>query len=226
MGKSGFFLSKPVAITCAVLAVGAVATIIALSVVYVEEKSKNQAPLPDANDTSPTSSPHTTPSTPKEPWQRYRLPDSLAPVSYTVTLWPRLKPNEHGLYIFTGNSTVDFKCVKETDLIIIHSNKLNLTMFGDFHAELTGLNGASAPGIKSSWLEVPTQYLVMQLNEKLQAGSMYQLRTEFVGELADDLGGFYRSEYKEDGITKYGLLLSLTKCILFQSLCKYDLNKV
>ncbi|XP_042339832.1 aminopeptidase Ey-like [Plectropomus leopardus] len=201
MGK-GFFISKAVAVTCVVGAIASVATIIALSVVYAQEKAKNEvAPTSTANPSTSPPSP-TTPSTPKEPWQRYRLPDTLAPVSYNVTLWPRLKRNAEGMYIFTGNSTVVFRCVKETDLIIIHSNKLNLTSFGGYLAKLTGLDGATVPSLKSTWLEGPTQYLVIQLNSPLQASGMYALFTEFVGELADDLGGFYRSEYTEDGVEK------------------------
>ncbi|KAK2853497.1 hypothetical protein Q5P01_006158 [Channa striata] len=198
----GFFISKAVAVAFVVAAAGAVATIIALSVVYAQEKSRNEptAPVTAAPNTSTTVS--TTTSGPKEPWQRYRLPDSLAPVSYNVTLWPRLKPNADGLFIYTGNSTVVFRCVKETDLIIIHSNKLNLTTFEDKHAKLNGLNGATAPALKTTWLETPTQYLVIQLKSRLQAGSSYELFTEFVGELSDDLGGFYRSEYEEDGVEK------------------------
>lgn len=200
MGK-GFYISKGVAVVCALVAVAAVATIIALSVVYAQEKSKNEAPTTTANPAT-TSAPATTPSTPKEPWKRYRLPDSLAPVSYNVTLWPQLKINDQGMYVFFGNSTVVFKCVKETDLIIIHSNKLNLTTLEGHLATLKGLEGATAPALKETWLEVPTQYLVIQLQGKLAVNSMYELRTEFVGELADDLGGLYRSEYKEDGETK------------------------
>ncbi|XP_075887548.1 aminopeptidase Ey-like [Nelusetta ayraudi] len=199
----GFFISKAVVAVCSLAAVAAVATIIALSVVYVQEKSKNDAPTnptPEINSTTP--SPATTPSTPKEPWQKYRLPDSLAPVSYDVLLWPHLKPNENGMYVFLGNSTVIFTCVKETDLIIIHSNKLNLTTFGEHHATLTGLDGATAPTMDRTWLEVPTQYLVIQLQSALAVGSRYELRTQFVGELANDLGGFYRSEYYEDGDKK------------------------
>lgn len=198
MGK-GLYISKAVAVTCVVAAIGAVATIIALSVVYAQEKSKNE--VTPSSTTSPTTVP-TTPATPKEPWQRYRLPDSIAPVSYNVTLWPRLEPNSANLYIFTGHSKVIFTCEKETDLIIIHSNKLNFTMFEGHHAKLSGLKGATAPGLKHTWLEIPTQYLVVQLNSPLQVGSTYELLTEFVGELADDLGGFYRSEYKEDGVKK------------------------
>uniref|UniRef100_A0A3B4XXH8 Alanyl aminopeptidase, membrane n=1 Tax=Seriola lalandi dorsalis TaxID=1841481 RepID=A0A3B4XXH8_SERLL len=205
MGK-GFYISKAVVVTCVVVAISAVATIIALSVVYSQEKSKNEATAPSTispNTATPsTQPPATTPSTPKEPWQCYRLPDSLAPISYNVTLWPRLEPNADDLYIFSGNSKVVFKCVKETDLILIHSNKLNLTTFKEHHATLTGLDGATAPTVKKTWLEAPTQYLVVQLNSPLQAGSIYELFTDFVGELADDLGGFYRSEYIEDGVKK------------------------
>lgn len=199
----GFFISKAVVAVCSLAAVAAVATIIALSVVYVQEKAKNEAITnPDLDTNSTTPSPATTPSTPKEPWQRYRLPDSLAPVSYNVILWPHLEPNENGMYVFLGNSTVTFTCVKETDLIIIHSNKLNLTTFEGHHATLTGLDGATAPAMERTWLEVPTQYLVIQLQSALAVGSTYELRTQFVGELADDLGGFYRSEYIEDNNKK------------------------
>ncbi|XP_065808506.1 aminopeptidase Ey [Labrus bergylta] len=206
MGK-GFYLSKALVVTCVVVASAAVATIIALSVVYAQEKSKNEGtttagPITTASPPPPPTTPPTTPSTPMEPWQRYRLPDSLTPSSYNVTLWPRLAPNADGLFVFHGHSRVVFRCTNDTDLILIHSNKLNLTKFDGHHAKLTGLNGAAAPPLKRTWLEVPTQYLVVQLKSPLKAGSMYELFTEFVGELADDLGGFYRSEYMEDGVKK------------------------
>lgn len=83
--KKGCYISLPVAIVAAILSAGAIATIIALSVVYVQEKTKSY-PVP-FND----------------PWDKYRLPKSLVPESYNVTLWPRLTPNDTtGLYIFTG----------------------------------------------------------------------------------------------------------------------------
>ncbi|XP_064842552.1 aminopeptidase N-like [Oncorhynchus masou masou] len=179
MGK-GFFISKTLGIVGVIVGTGVVATIIALSVVYSQEKAKIHEAV----------NPPTTPST---PWEHYRLPDSLSPVSYNITLWPRLVVNAStGLFIFTGQSAVVFQCEKDTDLILIHANKLNLTLLS-----LSSRDGASAPTIKKSWLEVPTQFLVIQLNSNLMAGRQYELYTEFIGELADDLGGFYRSEYTE-----------------------------
>lgn len=62
--------------------------------------------------------------------------------------------------------------------------------------------GESAPNIRSTWLQLQTQYLVIQLKSRLTPGQKYQLYAEFTGELADDLAGFYRSEYEEDGNKK------------------------
>uniref|UniRef100_M3ZWG3 Aminopeptidase n=1 Tax=Xiphophorus maculatus TaxID=8083 RepID=M3ZWG3_XIPMA len=133
------------------------------------------------------------------PWDRDRLPGYLVPEFYNITLWPRLKPNPNSnLYIFTGWSAVQFECLEATDLILIHSNKLNYTEMQDEHF----VKGVSVPNIKSTWLQLQTQYLVIQLMGKLTPGQKYQLHAQFTGELADDLAGFYRSEYKEDGVTK------------------------
>uniref|UniRef100_W5LNK3 Aminopeptidase n=1 Tax=Astyanax mexicanus TaxID=7994 RepID=W5LNK3_ASTMX len=222
MGK-GFYISKTVGVVGIVLGAGAVATIIALSVVYSQEKSKNGDVIATTTTISPpgttgtttttsppgttgtttattstgsTAAPTTVPS--NEPWDKYRLPDTLLPDSYELTLWPRLEPDSRNIYIFTGSSSVVFRCVKDTDLILIHSNKLNLTA----DPSLTALGSTPAPTIKDYWMQVTTQYLVIQLNGTLKAGESYSLFTEFEGELADDLGGFYRSEYTESGVRK------------------------
>ncbi|XP_044046036.1 aminopeptidase N-like [Siniperca chuatsi] len=202
MGKV-YHVNKNVGLGMLVLAASALATIIALSIAYDKERTKNQdKPGDEATDSTSMPTPPTTSFTPKEPWDYYRLPDSLVPVSYNVTLWPRLVPNADGLYIFTGHSAVILRCVKETDLIIIHSNKLNLTTSYGHLAQLSGLGEATVPAIQKSWLVVKTQYLVLQLRSRLAVGASYVLYIEFKGELADDLEGFYRSEYTDDGVKK------------------------
>ncbi|NWV65277.1 AMPN Aminopeptidase, partial [Malurus elegans] len=195
---AGFFISKSVGIVAIVLGLGAVATIIALSVVYAQEKNKG------TSDVGGTAEPSTTATTaaPNNPWNRWRLPGTLRPESYEVSLQPFLKPDANNMYIFKGNSNVTFVCVEATDLILIHSNKLNYTMQGSFHATLHAEDGGSVPAISRTWLETPTQYLVVQLASPLQQGQRYRLSSSFTGELADDLAGFYRSEYMDESGNK------------------------
>ncbi|NXE69940.1 AMPN Aminopeptidase, partial [Calcarius ornatus] len=223
----GFFISKTVGVVAIVLGLGAVATIIALSVVYAQEKNKGISDV----GTSTTASPHTSTTTrastststttttraspgtsttttttttpdPSQPWNQWRLPTTLKPEFYEVSLQPFLKPDANNMYIFKGNSSVVFLCEEATDLILIHSKNLNYTMHGSFHATLQAEDGGSAPAISRTWLETPRQYLVVQLKAPLQKGQRYRLSSNFTGELADDLAGFYRSEYTDDAGNK------------------------
>ncbi|NXH46424.1 AMPN Aminopeptidase, partial [Dicaeum eximium] len=213
----GFFISKSVGIAGIVLGLGAVATIIALSVVYAQEKSKGTSDVGASTTAGPgiatttagpgiattTAGPSiaTTPA-PKNPWNQWRLPATLKPEFYEVSLQPFLKPDANNMYIFKGNSSVVFRCEEATDLILIHSKKLNYTMQGSFHATLQAEDGGTAPAISRSWLETPTEYLVVQLGAPLQQGRRYRLSSSFTGELADDLAGFYRSEYTDEAGNK------------------------
>lgn len=199
MGKV-YYVSKPLGLGLLLAAAAAMATIIALSVAYNNEKSRNRGAGADPPPSMSTAL--LTSFSPRDPWDYYRLPSSLLPLSYNVTLWPRLEPDEDGVYVFSGRSLVVFTCVEDTDLVIVHSNKLNLTTFSGHHARLLGLDGAHPPAVRSSWLVERTQFLVLQLQSRLSAGTSYALYTEFRGELADDLQGLYRSEYTEDGVTK------------------------
>lgn len=200
----GFYISKTLGILGIVLCVAAVCTIVALSVVYTQEKNKNAASSTAAS-TSPPTSPSTTAATTldqSQPWNRYRLPPTLVPESYNVTLRPYLTPNEQGLYIFTGSSTVRFTCKEPTDVIIIHSKQLNYTTTEEHRVVLRGVGGAQAPDIDRTELVELTQYLVVHLKGPLEAGSLYEMDTKFQGELADDLAGFYRSEYMDGDVRK------------------------
>ncbi|NXO17352.1 AMPN Aminopeptidase, partial [Oriolus oriolus] len=195
---AGFFISKTVGIVAIVLGLGAVATIIALSVVYAQEKNKGTSDVGTTTTTGPTTTNTSTTTAPSNPWNQWRLPTTLKPESYEVSLQPFLTPDANNTYIFKGNSSVVFICEEATDLILIHSNKLSYTMQGSFHATLQAEGGGSAPAISRTWLETPTQYLVVQLDTPLQQGQRYRLSSSFTGELADDLAGFYRSEYTDE----------------------------
>lgn len=120
MGK-GFYISKAVGIVGVILCAGALATIIALSVVYSQEKAKNNNQVsPTDGGSTPTSTSTPTPTPSNEPWDKYRLPKSLVPEYYNVTLWPRLtRDPTTGLYIFIGkaNCNTHFSSYGDSELL-------------------------------------------------------------------------------------------------------------
>ncbi|KAJ8335468.1 hypothetical protein SKAU_G00388100 [Synaphobranchus kaupii] len=202
MGK-GFYISRSAGRVGLLLGAAAAVTIVALAIVYAQEKSRNAA-ADDGGGVNGTTAPAFTPTpmASNDSWDQYRLPDTLRPEYYNLTLWPRLHMGQDGMYIFTGSSSAVFTCVKETDLILIHSKMLNLTTIDGHLARLTAVGLATAPAVEATWLQMETQYLVIQLSGVMTVGGSYQLDTEFQGELADDLEGFYRSEYVEDGVKR------------------------
>ncbi|KAM9817543.1 aminopeptidase N-like [Neosynchiropus ocellatus] len=198
-----YSVGRNVALGLLVAAVCALVTIIALSVALNTERVRSRGRhAARAEDGATLQTPVSTPAAAKHAWDLYRLPASLDPLSYDVLLWPRLTPDRDGLYVFSGRSTVVFQCQMKTDLIIIHASKLNFTRQDGHHARLRGHSGSRAPTVQKSWLVAETEFLVLQLSGSLTEGARYELSTEFVGELADDLKGFYRSEYVEDGEKK------------------------
>ncbi|KAG2470421.1 AMPN Aminopeptidase, partial [Polypterus senegalus] len=196
MGKKTL-ISKCLAGIVILLAATTLASFVALLVGYSQYRETHNATV--APEDIPTS---TTPTTPWGQWSEIRLPDTLAPEKYSVTLWPRLIPESSGQYIFKGSSSVSFRCIKKTNIIVIHSYKLNLVTFDGFYAKLSGRDVPSQPKIKSTFFTKDTQYLTVELKEDLIPRKIYDLYTEFSGELSDGGSGLYRTEYMEKGVKK------------------------
>uniref|UniRef100_A0A8C5M5S6 Aminopeptidase n=1 Tax=Leptobrachium leishanense TaxID=445787 RepID=A0A8C5M5S6_9ANUR len=198
----GYYISKVVAIVGILFTIAALATIIALSVLYANEKDKNNNVPNLPETTTPTSSENTkgpTSAPSNDPWTKDRLPKTLTPYHYDIRLKPVLKKNDQGLYVFYGKSEAFFTCVAATNLVIIHSKNLNFNTSPKAFLKDSAGNNLAVSKID----EVPQkQYLVVHAANNLEDNKNYSLYTEFVGELADDLAGFYRSEYKEDNETK------------------------
>ncbi|XP_069840571.1 aminopeptidase Ey-like [Dendropsophus ebraccatus] len=194
MGK-GFYVKKCVAFVFIFFAIAAVATIIALAVVYANEKSNNNKA--QNGDTTSSVVPVTTPPASEDIWNSYRLPGHLIPEHYDIDLRPILTKNTEGLYIFHGESKAYFVCQVPTRYVVIHSKKLSYPK----DPVLTDENN-NVIGSDKHFFAERTNYLILPLKENLQTAKRYILHTEFTGELADDLAGLYRSEYVEDGETK------------------------
>ncbi|RXM91483.1 Aminopeptidase N [Acipenser ruthenus] len=193
----GQIVSKVLAVFAIVVVAAILGSIIALATSYVEERIKHPVTTLPPPITTPS------PDAPCfNPWDESRLPYSLIPSGYSVTLWPSLKPNDEGMFTFKGNSTVVFKCEKKTDLIVIHSRLLNLTTKGEHLADVRDVSSSKSVDIQYSCLDTSNEFLVVQLRANLTEGKTYEMITDFTGELSDDLVGFYRSEYMEGGDKK------------------------
>ncbi|XP_066541158.1 alanyl (membrane) aminopeptidase-like b [Hoplias malabaricus] len=187
----GVYISKGLAIATVVLTVCAVGAIVLMVVLYqiqTNEKPPVRPPMVFATTPIPTGPP-----------PNLRLPNSLIPESYEVVLQPYLYvkvPNATEQdYVFRGNSTVRFKCVKNTRSIFLHALDLNISNVVVTHSS----TGKNLQVEKYQVHQSESNFFEIQLKDVLMGnGSYYNLFTEFEGQLFDDLAGLYMSQYTEN----------------------------
>ena len=128
----------------------------------------------------------------QEPWLNFRLPKTLIPFHYEVELKANLFSaiDSSDLNWFSGNSSVSFTAIENTSYVVIHSYNLN---YSDI--KLHEARSGDEVSIYNSWLYAPNQFLVVAVTEQLNTMSNYTLQTNFIGELANDTTGFYRTRY-------------------------------
>uniref|UniRef100_H2YKR7 Aminopeptidase n=1 Tax=Ciona savignyi TaxID=51511 RepID=H2YKR7_CIOSA len=130
------------------------------------------------------------------PWLNDRLPLTLFPDHYTVTLRPVLEMDvATSTYYFHGSSSVRYLCNVSTDYVIMHSNN-ELT----YNTPVTIKDNAGNDfPIESVNFVAINEYIVIKTTSPCEAGKMYTMfADDFTGELGDDLTGIYRSEYKNE----------------------------
>ncbi|XP_048828516.1 alanyl (membrane) aminopeptidase-like b [Brienomyrus brachyistius] len=184
----GLLFSKALAVGIGVVTTSAVCSMVAMVVIYQIEMS-NDPPR------RPPTPPATTPF-PAGPPPNLRLPDTLIPQTYKVYLQPhfhvRVTNITNQTFAFTGNSTVIFKCVKNTNRIFVHSKGLNVTAYRVSDGRNAELRG------KLNLTEGSSNFMEIDLDGVLKAGETYTLFTAFEGELQDNMVGFYKSKYTEN----------------------------
>ncbi|KAJ1527505.1 hypothetical protein ONE63_007477 [Megalurothrips usitatus] len=123
----------------------------------------------------------------------YRLPTSLIPILYQVTMHPQVDKG-----IFYGATDIYLNVNKATNVIKLHaSNDLNIPSveifrynpdFGKYYGYGEAkLMRATAEGLRR-----------ITLSQALEPGKHYMIRFQnFAGRLRDDLKGFYLSSYKD-----------------------------
>lgn len=185
----GVYISKSLAIATVVLTFSALGGIIVMVTLYkmqIDRKPPVRPPSPVPTTPIPTGLPPT-----------LRLPDNLVPESYDVYLRPYLYttlPNATDqVNIFEGNSTVRFKCVKDTWTIFLHALDLSVDKVIVTHSKTREIIQ-----VERYTLHNDSSFFEILLKKQLVGnGDDYELFTQFKGELLDDLTGLYTSQYTE-----------------------------
>uniref|UniRef100_UPI0037E8A15A leucyl-cystinyl aminopeptidase n=1 Tax=Semicossyphus pulcher TaxID=241346 RepID=UPI0037E8A15A len=119
------------------------------------------------------------------PWAEYRLPHSICPLSYDLTLNPDLDT-----MTFTGITVISMSVLHNTKRIILHSANLNITKatfkLGDGEAkDVTVLEYN------------PRHQIAVQFSEELKTGQFCVLTLEYSANLSHTYDGFYNSSYSD-----------------------------
>lgn len=116
---------------------------------------------------------------------RYRLPRSVVPSHYDLTLEPDLEAAT-----FVGSMGVDVEVTEPVDSVVLNALDLDISS-----ARLVGPNGTTLTGTVS--YDSDTERATIDLSEAAAPGP-WRFEAEFSGALNDMLVGFYRSTFIDD----------------------------
>ncbi|XP_061133715.1 endoplasmic reticulum aminopeptidase 1b [Syngnathus typhle] len=117
------------------------------------------------------------------PWDQMRLPQSVVPVHYDLTVHPNLTT-----LTFSGVVRIQLDVQEDTKAIILHAKQLKT-----FNARLKTPEGTKSLQILENSIY---QQLALMSDEVIPQGEDYELHLEFSANLSDSYHGFYKSSYR------------------------------
>ncbi|KAM3609436.1 uncharacterized protein V6R79_014788 [Siganus canaliculatus] len=183
--------SKAVATILVILTISTIGGIITMVILFTDQISTmNPTPRPTLQSTTTALPP------------LMRLPKDVIPLNYRLILQPHFytriieeanvtSPNQ--TMLFTGNSTVDFHCVKATKTIYLKSKDLTIShkmlRNTDLDEEITIFNMIHH--------EDSSDFLEFQLDEALEEGGNYSLFLSFQGDITNNIDALFLNRYDE-----------------------------
>ncbi|XP_071548243.1 aminopeptidase N-like isoform X2 [Panulirus ornatus] len=144
-----------------------------------------------------TSTPSTTSTPTVDGVGKVTLPKNLVPIHYEV----RLQPFINGNFSVHGRVHVQFRVLEPTHHIVMHM--ADMLTHNHTTKVIEATSGQEQKILQQEYISTTMMYIV-HLQEQLAHGGHYTLSLDFVGTLAEQLRGFYRSSYtKENGETSW-----------------------
>jgi aminopeptidase 2 len=126
----------------------------------------------------------------------YRLPLTVTPELYTITL----TPDYNDFATFTGEVEILVNATKNENFISLHYDNISIDS-----RTVTEINGRKLDLVdddddENNYNQATNIYTLRLLSENLTPGTRYKINIKYKGHLLDDMAGFYRSSYTtEDG---------------------------
>ncbi|XP_062984477.1 aminopeptidase Q-like [Elgaria multicarinata webbii] len=160
---------------------------------------------PSTPSTSTSAEP---PTRPPGPWDHWRLPAALAPLHYSLLLWPHLAPGLPEPRTHSGRVSITVRCRQDTATVLLHSAHLTYQSAAVWGP---GANGSSRGSrrrripVAELWEAPSNQYVVLELREKLSAGALYELQLAFCGRIHTDphFVGLFLNTYRDEGESRW-----------------------
>uniref|UniRef100_A0A3Q0R2Z2 Aminopeptidase n=1 Tax=Amphilophus citrinellus TaxID=61819 RepID=A0A3Q0R2Z2_AMPCI len=117
------------------------------------------------------------------PWDRMRLPQTVTPVHYDLSLHPNLTTLD-----FTGVVRIELDVHEDTNTVILHAKQI----------KISSVHLLAPEGIKPlQVLEYPRFHQLALLSDSvLTKGRKYEVQLAFAANLSDSFHGFYKSSYR------------------------------
>lgn len=136
----------------------------------------------------------------------FRLPDTIVPVLYDLTLKPYVGPKPGAWpaekdWTFEATMKMTVTCVKPTNKITFHAVDLDIDEDSLAITSTSSDNGQIGV-VKSLGSDLRREFVIVTTTQKCVAGANYTLHMDFTGTILTVLFGFYRSTYRINGETK------------------------
>lgn len=117
------------------------------------------------------------------PWDRMRLPKTVYPLHYDLTIHPNLTTLD-----FTGVARILLDVHQDTSVVVLHAKQMQISK-----VLLLAPEGARPLRV----LEYPRFHqLALMSDSVLTKGRRYEVQLEFAANLSDSFHGFYKSSYR------------------------------